>query len=177
MNKRDREILMLEDKWKRSATPKKRGCHHAMEPVLIPDPNSRETVTIYCSAGRYRDDIRSDIPDFGLYADSIWSPPRGRNEFVDWPDFGIPRNSETARLQIIDAFIRACEGERVEIGCIGGHGRTGTLLACMVVLAGHKPQDAVRWVRRNYCSHAVETSEQGEWVEWFYRECGFEEVN
>ena len=38
-------------------------------------------------------------------------------------------------------------GERVEVTCGGGTGRTGTVLACMAVLAGVAADDAVGWVR------------------------------
>jgi hypothetical protein len=64
-------------------------------------------------------------------------------------------------------FARAREGELVEVGCIGGSGRTGTVLACMAVLAGIPPTEAVAWVRATYRADAVETSEQEEWVRWF----------
>jgi hypothetical protein len=40
---------------------------------------------------------------------------------------------------------RARAGEQVEVGCLGGHGRTGT---------------AVAWVRASYCQKAVETAAQ-----------------
>ena len=43
--------------------------------------------------------------------------------------------------------MRARRGELVEIGCLGGSGRTGTVLACMAVLAGVPPAEAVDWVR------------------------------
>ncbi len=51
-------------------------------------------------------------------------------------------------------------GQRVEIGCYGGHGRTGTALACLAVLCGQAPDEAVSWVRGTYCERAVETDEQ-----------------
>ena len=60
-------------------------------------------------------------------------------------------------MELLD---RARCGERVEVGCLGGHGRTGTALACLAVLAGHAGDDAVNWARANYCSDAVETTEQ-----------------
>ena len=59
-------------------------------------------------------------------------------------------------------------GERVEIGCHGGRGRTGTVLACMATLAGIRAEDAVEWVRANYHRDAVER-EQPQWVLWFAR--------
>jgi protein-tyrosine phosphatase len=59
---------------------------------------------------------------------------------------------------------RARTGQHVEVGCVGGHGRTGTALACLAALSGKPAQEAVAWVRTNYCSKAVETPEQGAFV-------------
>jgi protein-tyrosine phosphatase len=59
---------------------------------------------------------------------------------------------------------RAHAGELVEIGCLGGHGRTGTALACLAVLSGVPAGDAVGWVRATYCAKAVETDEQEAFV-------------
>ena len=71
------------------------------------------------------------------------------------------------RLLLTDVVERARHGERVEIGCIGGHGRTGTALACLAVLTGLPAGEAVGWVRRTYCDGAVETEEQRAFVERF----------
>ena len=103
---------------------------------------------------------------FGLYCDAAWQPDWPAVT-VDWPDFGLPTEPETAARQIVDAFERAGRGERVEIGCLGGIGRTGTVLACMSVIAGISGTDAVRWVRQNYRPEAVETAAQANWVTWF----------
>jgi protein-tyrosine phosphatase len=78
-----------------------------------------------------------------------------------------PAEAAAAAAQIRDAFERAWAGERVEVGCAGGLGRTGTVLACMAVLAGVPAADAVEWVRAHYDRHAVETPEQEAWVAWF----------
>jgi protein-tyrosine phosphatase len=59
---------------------------------------------------------------------------------------------------------RARAGQRVEIGCLGGHGRTGSALASLAVLSGVPAQEAVAWVRNNYCSKAIETPEQASFV-------------
>ncbi len=53
------------------------------------------------------------------------------------------------------------------MGCIGGLGRTGTVLACMAILAGIPAGHAVDWVREHYDPAAVETPEQEQWVLWF----------
>jgi protein-tyrosine phosphatase len=79
----------------------------------------------------------------------------------------VPRDREAAAAQIRAAFARARAGERVEVGCAGGLGRTGTVLASMAVLAGVPAPDAVQWVRENYDTRAVETEEQERFVAWF----------
>ena len=50
-------------------------------------------------------------------------------------------------------------GKKIHIGCIGGHGRTGTLLAALVKeVTGNV--DAIAYVRKNYCAKAVESNSQ-----------------
>ena len=103
---------------------------------------------------------------FGLYMDHQWRPSWPA-EMIDWPDFELPRDGARAAAQIRAAFSRAKRGAGVEVGCIGGLGRTGPVLACMAVLAGVDSKDAVAWVREHYRSSAVETAEQERWVNWF----------
>ena len=111
---------------------------------------------------------REDDPEraFGLYLDARWEPSWPA-DVVAWPDFGLPAEPEVAAGQINDAFSRARRGELVEVGCLGGSGRTGTALACMAVLAGVPAAEAVPWVRAAYRPEAVETPEQEAWVQWF----------
>jgi hypothetical protein len=71
-------------------------------------------------------------------------------EVVEWPDYGLPADGNRAADQILAAFARARRGDVVEVGCMGGLGRTGTVLACMAVLAGEPAASAVDWVRREY---------------------------
>ena len=98
-------------------------------------------------------------PDFGLYLDERWQPP-WPHQFLDWPDFGVP-DDPVPVVEVLEALLdRAREGQRVEIGCYGGHGRTGTALACLAILCGQAPHEAVSWVRSRYCERAVETDEQ-----------------
>jgi len=103
---------------------------------------------------------------FGLYLDARWAPTWSA-DVIDWPDFGVPADPERAASQIERAFARARSGELVEIGCLGGLGRTGTVLACFAVLAGVEASDAVAWVKRAYRPEAVENAAQADWVAWF----------
>jgi protein-tyrosine phosphatase len=111
---------------------------------------------------------REASPTFGLYLDERWSPPWPHSH-VDWPDFGLPADPDAFGVALRDALARASHGERVEVGCLGGHGRTGTALACLAVLAGTPASEAVAWVRANYCDHAVETGAQEAFVLDFHR--------
>src|SRR5260370_41023744 len=83
---------------------------------------------------------------------------------LDWPDFGVPGDAGAADREIRDAFERARAGQRVEVACVGGHGRTGTVLACMAILSGVPPEDAVEWVRQAYCRRAVQEPSQQYWI-------------
>lgn len=60
-------------------------------------------------------------------------------------------------LNYLEENIRA--GKKVHIGCIGGHGRTGTVLAALYYQMTGSDQ-AVAYVRKNYCQKAVESEEQ-----------------
>jgi hypothetical protein len=107
--------------------------------------------------------------DFGLYMDAAWRPTWDAH-VIEWTDFGVPTNAVQAAQSIVAAFNRAKAGERIEVGCVGGLGRTGTVLACMAVLAGVPVKGAVRWVRVNYRSGAIERAAQERWVGWFAEE-------
>jgi len=104
--------------------------------------------------------------DFGLYLDSGWRPSWS-SVLIPWVDFGLPESPPDAVDQICAAFKRAKTGQHIEVGCKCGLGRTGTVLACMAVLAGVPSQKAVLWIREHYDKHAVETPDQEEWVNWF----------
>jgi len=88
-------------------------------------------------------------------------------DWIDWPDFRIPRDHEAAAALIEHAYSLARAGQLVEVACVGGTGRTGTVIACMAVLAGHPADDAVRWTREHYRPKAVETPGQRRWITWF----------
>lgn len=51
-------------------------------------------------------------------------------------------------------------GKRIHVGCIGGHGRTGTFLAALVSKYPGITDDPIAWVRKNHCVKAVESKVQ-----------------
>jgi hypothetical protein len=123
--------------------------------------------SVYATAWRSVEDSskRLIVPNFGLYADFKWRPIC-RNEFIDWPDFSIPANIKLAYKQIINAYDLSIN-MIVELGCIGAHGRTGTMLSCMNVLDGMDAHEAIIDVKSRYCDHAVETRSQVHFIEIF----------
>jgi hypothetical protein len=130
--------------------------------VIVTFPDGTCVCASALSERRFDDPQRS----FGLYLDARWQPSWPA-ELIEWPDFGVPEDAESAAGKIEAAFTRARGGELVEVGCVGGTGRTGTVLACMAVLAGVSARQAVAWVRGAYRAGAVETVEQEQWVLWF----------
>ena len=102
---------------------------------------------------------------YGLYLDARWAPTWPA-AVVDWPDLGTPVDDRDAIAAIEHAFEQARRGSNVEVGCLAGRGRTGTVLACMAVLAGVPADAAVAWVRHQLAG-AVETSAQEAWVHRF----------
>ena len=106
-------------------------------------------------------------PEFGVYLLGVKpSPVPWDVRWVRWPDFWLPLDRGDAEHALREAWDRAGV-ERVEIACGGGRGRTGTALACLAVLDGVPPRDAVAFVREHYDSRAVETSWQRRYVTRF----------
>lgn len=106
-------------------------------------------------------------PEFGLYLLGRQpAPVPWDSRWVRWPDLRLPADDADALEALTEAWRRA-ETERVEIACWGGRGRTGTALACLAVLDGVPPAQAVAFVRTHYRRGAVETPWQRRYVARF----------
>ncbi len=107
-------------------------------------------------------------PDYGLYLGSgrlrRKHPISWAHDWVEWPDFLLPKDSEQAMALIRGLYKRAQAGEAVEVACGGGVGRTGTVIATLAVLGGLTPTEALVWTRANYHHRAVETPWQRKWI-------------
>lgn len=107
------------------------------------------------------------LPSYALYLLGRQPPDVPWDfDWVRWPDFRLPADRTAARDLLTGAWERAA-GERVEVACGGGRGRTGTALACLAVLDGVPAREAVAYVRRHYDRHAVETPWQRRYVRRF----------
>jgi len=149
-------------------------CRHWREPVDLQDG-----VTVFASSWFDRPAnaaVDLEWADVGFYLDGSWAQstmlcsPGFRPKFAryrpskllvyPWPDLGVPREPARFKRALTWLLHQAAEGKRVEIGCVGGHGRTGSTLAALLIMQGMSPTAAVRKVRREYCDEAVETRSQ-----------------
>lgn len=81
---------------------------------------------------------------------------------LDWPDMravALPSAFWTDLARYL-----AENRTKMLVFCIGGHGRTGTAICCLMVVNGWTARAAIEWVRKNYCRHAVESKEQEEYI-------------
>lgn len=79
---------------------------------------------------------------------------------LKWPDLSAPWQVGPgfwARLyQSLPHATMVC--------CVGGHGRTGTAIACLLVASGMDPDLAILTVRTKHCRRAIETPEQEKYI-------------
>lgn len=103
-------------------------------------------------------------PEFGVYLLGKRPPAVDwESRWVHWPDLRLPSDEPDALDALTEAWRRAAS-ERVEIACWRGRGRTGTALACIAILDGVPPDQAVPFVRREYHRRTVETPGQRRYV-------------
>lgn len=107
------------------------------------------------------------LPEYGLYLGTRHHDQPWAHDWIDWPDFLLPRDRDQAVARIVALHERARAGLRVEVACGGGVGRTGTVIACLAVLSGLPPAEAIAWTREHHHRRAVETPWQRRWVTRF----------
>lgn len=102
---------------------------------------------------------------FGVCVRAESVPKTGVDLHLPIVDFQVPTsNGKTA--QVVQGTIKAAiDGKKPYVGCMGGWGRTGLVLALIAKAAGE--DDPVDFVRKNYASHAVETLPQLQFVNNF----------
>lgn len=142
-------------------------CDHTFDRFILPNAENHADVDIRISGARRH--TEDTTPDLGIYAANCWNPDSVAM-FIPWTDYGLPTCSFTVASRTLQkAWAAALDGEVVEFGCMGGHGRTGTMLACMAILADPtmSGDEAVAHVRKVHCTKAVESSQQEWFVRWF----------
>jgi hypothetical protein len=92
-----------------------------------------------------------------------WEEPAALPEIVlNWPDMGIVSLPRRFWEELAEYLTNT--QQKMLVFCVGGHGRTGTALACLMVVCGWTSEDAIAWIRTNYCQRAIETREQERYV-------------
>jgi hypothetical protein len=161
-------------------------CLHNCKPLKLPtDLLVEDNGVIYLSAHKgMNSTLEGKLPTVGVYlydgwlpTNSIWTNDgtvvrqmegeeadgdRGleiRKMYVEWGDMrGIPGSTLAIVLKYIHEAIVG--GEDVEIACLGGHGRTGTLAAAVCMMYGMGAKESIEYVRNTYCNDAIESVEQ-----------------
>ena len=90
---------------------------------------------------------------------------------LDVPDYGVPDEAGLRAIlaQMLEAM-RTAPNDAYHIGCKAGIGRTGTVMACLAIMAGAVEGDPVAWLRAAYFQGAIETPGQEAFVRGFARE-------
>ncbi len=84
--------------------------------------------------------------------------------FYDWQDMGAPRGAIVIRL-VEWAAEKIKAGKKVDLGCFGGHGRTGTFLALLFIeMEGMTAVEAMKAVWSRHCESAIETYAQKKFI-------------
>jgi len=162
-----------------------RTCSHWQEPFELGDGLSilasgyADRPHLYSMADQELRD-RTIKPDVGFYLDTLWAGkevmvsagssfpvPIATTETViyPWPDYGVPNSLDSLHDAMQWLLHQMSEGRTVETGCFASHGRTGTLLACLLVELGMEAHAAIRKVRKEHCDEAVESMDQIKFVE------------
>lgn len=75
---------------------------------------------------------------------------------LDWEDYGVPPVTFRFWIHLLELLA----DKDVTLTCWGGHGRTGTAMAALMIADGVPPIDAMRHIWKVYCEKAVETTGQ-----------------
>lgn len=97
-------------------------------------------------------------------------------------DRKAPGNPKEFKMFVDWVISKLMAGQSIQMGCIGGHGRTGLVIAAIVQQMADNDQlppdfvdlemlskkDAGAWVRKHYCQKAIETDDQIEFLAKHY---------
>lgn len=139
-----------------------------------------EEVTYHGGSGRMVEDEPFDglVFNFSGYTpksifdgpkdwEKVLAPFLGHSQDVislAWQDMGAPK-FRVGFWRAVHEEAKRRGIKKVLFYCIGGHGRTGTALASILVeVSKKKPEEAVEYVRKNYCPDAVESGAQKDYL-------------
>ncbi len=82
---------------------------------------------------------------------------------LNWPDMGIA----PVELEFWQELWKNLPKKTV-IACMGGHGRTGSCLVALMIIAGKSYKESLEEVRKVYCKKAVESFSQDTYLHGLY---------
>lgn len=156
-------------------------CKHWRVPIAVGEHK------VFVSARRSCPADLKDVPFAGLYLDWSWKtvveptalsagttvPGMGARYdavFLEWPDMAVFRDFPTLEASLKWLMTYARKGQMADIGCVGSHGRTGTALACLLVMEeGLTAEEAIKAVRKRHCQRCIETDRQEAMIDSFYK--------
>lgn len=154
-----------------NAAPKKVCLHKGVKPIVT----LQSSATLYVANARslsvdYTDLILDLAGNAEGYLNGFVRGSqrfRALNELVHmpeivrlmWDDYDIPPVGLDFWLAMLPLL-----GGHVTITCIGGHGRSGTAVAALLVADGWDAQKAIDHVRQTHCELAIETRDQEDYV-------------
>lgn len=158
----------------------------------------RDGLTVFASAWsdrpKYEDPFikdNDDNLDYGFYLDDLWTGNRltaspgvelpvtaRKPAVIHFPciDQRAPADVRSFATMIEWLLTKIKEGKNVDIGCIGGHGRTGLTLCSLLIMQGMDPWDALSKIRTEYCDEAVESLAQEDFLGHLWSLCNEGEV-
>ena len=84
---------------------------------------------------------------------------------IPFADFSEPKVSTEFWPEMVRLLKLEPDEMRLGVFCMGGHGRTGTVLACLRIAAWNESAAAaLDRVRTDYCRHAVESATQLQYI-------------
>lgn len=169
--------------------------HKKYYPKVVPCGHNRdkfqlrngETVYLSSRSGSLKKDDRPEVT-MGCYLDDTWmkarvmftSDFRPDNNFsqlfqendypyivINWSDMGVIPLTDFSEI-VAWCMTQIKHGEQLDIACVGGHGRTGTLLAGILVFQNYTADEAIEKVRKDHCNKAIETIAQEQLIKQYY---------
>jgi hypothetical protein len=156
-------------------------CKHWREPVELLN-NVQVHASAWFDRPKWNEPDDDSHIDMGFYLDQSWADYRivvapgvsvpwltqgpGKYVVYHWMDRNVSPFAEVWQTYEAIKWLLAIatDDKFVDIGCQGGHGRTGTVIAGMLVLQGMTADAAINYVHTKYCEEAIESSSQEHFI-------------
>jgi hypothetical protein len=168
-----------------------KSCSHEITPIFTLG-NEKQTPITFCGATKetvqpwklLSDDLVLNVSGYSLSTTSeLFKGPiefaslkallpivHVKEIMLGWLD----GSSFPATVEFWQRFYDICQEQgykRVIACCLGGHGRTGTALAAILIANGAMTDlEAIAFIQKQYCSEAIETKSQELYLEKLYFE-------